>query len=159
MKDFKSQYYISNIPWQRYIDYNAIPKFNIKYGDTIIFHYDLFYSVFKISKDAKGYSKNLFVAVINACLRYYQIIKNVYPYNKICVIIHLKSNTKIMLNFDTFKLILDMIPNFAVCDDIENRFDTENYKHIFYGCSSIYNQLKVAEKQKWSTTQGRLLVS
>lgn len=158
MKDFKSQYYMDNIPWQRCIDYDKIPKFNIKYGDMVIFHYDLFYSVFKISNNAKGYNKNLFVAVINACLRYYQIIKNIYPHNRICVIIHLKPNVKFMLDFNTFKLILDMIPNFAVCDDTENRFDSGKYKHIFYGCLDVYNQLKTAEKQRWSTTQGNLLI-
>lgn len=154
--DFKSQYYIVNIPWQRNLDYSKIPKFNIRYNDTIVFHYDMFYSIFKVGFKVKGYNKNIFVAVINACLRYHQIIKKLYPYNKICVVIHVKENVSLAVDFDTLKAILNIIPNFAVCNDTKLRFDEENYKHIYYG--TFKQNLKVAEKQDWYVTMGKLLI-
>lgn len=162
MKDFKSQYYISNIPWQRKLNYDSIIKFNISYTDIIIFHFDLLYSILKIDRKAKGYSKNIFVAVINACLRYYQIIKKLYPYNKIKIIIHTKESMSIVLDYAALRSILDLLPNFAVCLDIDEElfsFDKQNYKHIIYGsCSNLSSKYKTSEKQNWSTIQGNLII-
>lgn len=161
MNDFKSQYYIVNVPWQRNLDYDKIEKFNIKFSDVIVFHFDFVNSVFKVDRQKyPGYNKNVFVSAINACLRYLQIIKKLYPYNKIYVIIHLKQNAKISLDVETFKSVLNLIPNFAVCDDsLDTYFDDVNYKHIFYGyCSNYYNKINIAEKQLWSTVMGRLII-
>lgn len=41
MNDFKSQYYIVNVPWQRNLNYDDITRFNIKYNDVIVFHFVL----------------------------------------------------------------------------------------------------------------------
>lgn len=155
MNDFKQQYYIINIPWQRNINYDKMLRFeSIRYTDTIIFHYDVMQSIFKVA-NKKGYDKTVFVTVINACLRYYKIIRTVYPYNKLYVVIHLKNN--ILLTYDAFKSIIDLIPNFAIVDNDDVLFDEQGYKHIFYGnCgNSKYQQ---AEKQVWSVVMGKLLI-
>lgn len=162
MNDYKSQYYINNIPWQRNLNYDNILKFkSISYGDAIIFHYDFVQSIFKVVNQSKGYNKNIFISAINACLRYKQIIQKLYPYNKVYIIIHTRKNMRVSIDYNTFKKILDIIPNFAICDNLEDclYFDTKQYKHIAYGtCSNILSNLKNSEKQKWTTVQGNLII-
>lgn len=156
MKDFKSQYYICNTPWKRKLDITKLKKFDdIKYIDTIIFHFDLCYSVFKVGRQT-GYSKDVIISAINICLRYYNIIKSLYPYNKIRVIIHLKNNIKIALDKESYQKVIDIIPNFAVCDNLNELeyFNTDNYKHIIYG--GIRPDLK--NKQIWSVIDGKLII-
>lgn len=157
---FKQAYYVLNIPWQRNLDTGSIPKFkDLKYNDVIIFHFDVWYSVFKAGGASfTGFDKSNFVAILNACLRYYQIIKKIYPYNKLRVVIHLK-NQKLVLDYDTFKSVIDILPNFAVCKDTKELeyFDSESYKHIIYG--SCNNHIpKNTEYQKWSVIKGNLIV-
>lgn len=160
MNDYKSQYYINNIPWQRNLNYDSILKFkSISYGDAIIFHYDFVQSIFKVINQSKGYNKNIFISAINACLRYKQIIQKLYPYNKVYIIIHTRKNMRVSIDYNTFKKILDIIPNFAICNNLEDclYFDTKQYKHIFYGnCNGMKNLLKIADSQIWSTIRGIL---
>lgn len=161
MNDFKSQYYIVNVPWQRNLNYDDITRFNIKYSDVIVFHFDFIASVFKVNRQKyTGYNRNIFISAINVCLRYRQIIKKLYPYNEVSVIIHLKNKANVALDLETFKTVLNLIPNFAVCDDTSDTyFDFNNYKHIFYGyCSNYYNKIITADKQLWSTVMGRLII-
>lgn len=161
MKDFRSQYYIDNVPWQRKIDYSNIKKFkNIEYNQNIVFHFDFMYSIFKLSKNNYQYDKTIFVSAINACLRYYQIIKKFYPYNKVFVIIHLKKKNSFCLDCETFETVTNLIPNFAVYDGEDAKFDNKNYKHIFYGlCNNIKSKMKNSEIQSWNTVQGNLIIN
>lgn len=156
MKDFKKQYYIENVPWKRKLDYDKIKRFeDINYDNTVIFNFDFTYSVFKIK--ATGYNRNsIFISAINVCLRYYHIIKNLYSHNNVRVIIYVKKDDS---NYEIFKSILNLIPNFAVCDDssLINKFDNKNYKHIIYGsCNNLV--INNTEKQKWSVIVGNLNV-
>lgn len=156
MKDFKEQYYITNIPWQRKLNYDDLVKFDIKPNDTIIFHFDFWYSVFKI-RGIKP-DKRIFISGINACLRYYQIIRKIYPYNNVRVIIHQKQNYNQILNYSAFKSIIDIIPNFAIVQDSSDLeyFNKSNYKHIFYG---MFTKLpENSDYQKWSVMNGNLII-
>lgn len=157
MKDFKSMYYICNTPWGKYLNYDKIKKFkDMRYSDTIIFHFDFWYSVFKVSEKT-NYSRNVFISAINVCLRYYQIINKLYPYNNVRVVIHVKKQSNLALDYNTFKSVLDLIPNFAICDNNDDLFDSDLYKHIFYGnCNGMKGLLEVADSQIWSATRGVL---
>lgn len=157
MSDFKKMYYIKNVPWQRNLNYDNIPKFkNIKYGDTIVFHFDLPFSKLKVLH-APGYDKKFFISAINICLRYYQIIRNIYPYNKIGIIIHLGSG-KLSPIFDALQAVVDIIPNIAVDKTDNVYFDDYKHKHIFYCGSSSCQKLKVAEYQLWQVFEGKLKI-
>lgn len=157
-KDFTKQYYLKNTVWSKYVDLDSIPKFkNIAYDDFIIFHYNLTYSIFKVSTST-NYSKNIFISAINVCLRYYQLIKKLYPYNKVRVIIHVHDKIKVSIDVDTFKSILDIIPNFAVCSEERFNildFDNSFIKHIFYGCSY---DLTFSDSQQFKVSMGHLSI-
>ena len=150
MKDYKQQYYIENVPWQRNLDYDKILCFeNLKFSDYIVFHFDTFYAQNKVSK-YNPVSNNLLIASINACLRYYQIIKKLYPYNQIRVIMHTLGKT------ENLEVILSMIPNFAVTQGYDNNLFTEQrYKHIYYGKLIPTNH----NIQRWSCVKGNLIIS
>lgn len=169
MKTFNEQYYINLTPWKKKLDLDEIPKFNnISYKNTVILHFDFISPLFMISTTKKP-NKTIFIAAINICLRISEIIRKVYPYNKVYVVIHTKkvNMSQFVINFDTFKSIIDIIPNFAIVTK-ENNFDLdyynqENYNHIFYGFNSLdmnklvekFNQCK---KQYWKTFNGKLIV-
>lgn len=158
MKDFKKQYYIVNVPWKNKLNYDSLLRFdNINCNDEIIFHFDFLNSIFKVDSKSKGYSKNIFISAINVCLRNYQIIHNIYPYNKIRVVIHINSKYKLSLDYTTFKTILDIIPDFAVCDGFDDSLDKEKYKHIFYGnCCNARYHMKNSDSQDWLINNGEL---
>lgn len=159
MKDFKKQYYVVNTPWKRKVDTEGIPLFDVSYDDTIIFHFDYANSVYKAGVKFIVYDKYrdvLIIPAINVCLRYYQLIKKLYPHNKVRVIIYINKSNLYDKVYDIFKAILDIIPNFAVCRDttILNDFNNEQYKHILYGNHiSSYSSM-----QKWMILNGNLIV-
>lgn len=165
--DFRVQYYIDNVPWKRNLSIASIPKFNnLRYEDKIVFHFDFSYSIFNVQKAKFSYfkDKSIFISAINVCLRYYQIIKTIYPYNDIYVIIYTKSNLKLSVSYETLKTVIDLIPRFAICNNENSTavqdFNTDSYKHIIYGnCGNIHNMLTVKDNvQKWQVRLGKLII-
>lgn len=157
--DYKSQYYISNTPWKRKLNIEEVKRFNnIRYSDAIVFHFDFTYSIFKVNQKTRGYTKKLFVSAINVCLRFYQIIKSIYPYNKVYVIIYVRNGFGLDIN--TLKLILDLIPNFAASDENCSCYfnGINSYKHIFYGSCNGTEKDIISNKQDWSVIDGNLVV-
>lgn len=168
MKDYDDKYYMSNIPWRSKLNLDSILKFqNLKFTDTIIFHYNLAYSIFK-TEGNKSISLQAEVTVnsINVCLRYYQILKELYPYNKIRVIIYINDKIRCTVKSSVYQKIIDIIPNFALVAidsaDVDNNikyFDKPEYKHILYGMSlSFKNYFNISDVQKWETALGNLIV-
>lgn len=162
MKDFKEQYYILNTPWRRKLDMSFVQRFDdLNLDDTIVFNYDFMYSVFKTNANGKhsNYDKNIYVSAINVCLRYYQMIKILYPQNKVRVIIHINKLKIYKSYYNIFKSILDLIPNFAVCDnpDLMCDLDAESYKHIIYGDCNKFKP-EISDRQKWMVFNGNLVV-
>ena len=166
-KTFEEIYYIQHTPWKRKLNLDNIKKFeDIKYNDVILFHFDFPYSVFSTLSDCKCNDK-IFIAAINVCLRICQIIKTIYPYNKCYVIIHTKKKAMFhntILSYETFRSIIDIIPNFAVIneeikEDLEY-FTQKTYRHIFYGmCNNCYNYYqKTNSCQRWSVINGNLII-
>lgn len=170
MTTFKDLYYIENTAWQRKNDLTKIKKFDdISYNDCIIFHFDFAYSVLKTSQKAKqSVSNNIFISAINICLRFHRLIKQLYPYNKVFIILHckdIKTSSKI-IDKTTLKSVVDIIPKFAVVskDDYSSLsyYNQQCYKHIFYGKflgTNIQNILNMkSNKQIWSLSNGKLIV-
>lgn len=159
MNDFKKQYYINNIPWKKYINYDKITKFrDIRYSDSIVFNYDLQYSMFKLHGGGGVKDKTIFISAINICFRYYQILKNLYPYNKIYINIYVKNSIKKLILLDVFKSVIDIIPNFALVlednkKELEDILNNSNYKNIVYGYI-----IKSKKIQCWSVINGRLII-
>lgn len=154
------QYYIANTIWQSKFNVDNIKKFdNIKYDDKIILYYDFPYSYYKIMLKQKQ-DRVLFIAAINCCLRMYEKIKQIYPYNSIYVCIY--TNDKTLIDYEAFKSVIDLIPDFAIITD-DNKEDLSyftglEYKHIFYGrCNGIKNIIK-ENYQYWSIINGNLII-
>lgn len=154
------QYYIANIIWQSKFNVDKVKKFdNIKYDDKIILYYDFPYSYYKIMLKQKQ-DKMLFIAAINCCLRMYEKIKQIYPYNSVYICIY--TNDKTLIDYEAFKSVIDLIPDFAIITD-DNKEDLSyftglEYKHIFYGrCSGVKSVIK-ENYQCWSIINGNLIV-
>lgn len=162
-KTFDELYYIENTPWKRKNDINKLLRFdNIKYNDVIIFHFDFLESIVKTKMLNKNINKTSFIHSINVCLRHYSIIKQLYPYNKIDIIIHIKNNLN-YVDISTFQAIIDIIPNFALVSekDIINikYFNNNMYKHILYGnCNNVKNMLTNSDYQIWKLLQGKIYI-
>ena len=168
MKDFKKLYYIENTPWKRKLDIYSLERFNIKYKDILIFHFNFITSLYKVNDVKLNPDKQIFLSAINICLRYYQIIKKLYPYNKLYVIIYTRKDkiSRINIDYDTFKSIIDLIPYFAIVNNlpVDNQ---ENFKllcnpngdikHIFYGFSDV--NIKNISYQKWNLLKGKLYIT
>lgn len=163
MKTFNELYYIENTAWKSKLNLDDIKKFKtIKYSNSIIIHFDFLYSLMKVTTKQKA-ETSIFVSAINICFRLYEIIKKLYPYNNVYVIIHTRKTKILNLNidYDTFKTIIDILPNFAIItkeqiDDL-SYFDSKEYKHIFYGrCNNI--TFDNSECQYWSIFKGNLIV-
>ena len=165
MKTFNELYYISNTPWKSKLHLDKIKTFNsLKYNDNIYLHFDFLSSIIKVTSIKERPQKTLFLSAINICLRLYEIIKKLYPYNSIYVIIYTKEKELYNLNIDynTFKSVIDILPNFAIITNKQiselNSFNNKTCKHIFYGnvCSkAMFNN---SECQIWNILQGNLLV-
>lgn len=164
MKTYKELYYINNTPWKSKLNLDNLKRFeSINYNDIIIFHFDFVYSVFKVVSQQKP-EKTIFISAINCCLRLAEVIKKLYPYNKIYIIIHTKEKEilKINIDYNTFKSVIDIIPNIAIVSektDIKNFdiYNSQNYKHIFYGnLFKIERILNNCEKQKMFLLNGLL---
>lgn len=176
--NYEDLYFIENTFWKSKLkDIDKIKKFeNIKYNDIIIFHFDFIYSIVKTFSAYKGskYLQNIsdttFFSTLSVCLRYYELIKKLYPYNEINIIIN-TSTEKIMnsvykIHNDAFKSVVDIIPNFALIDnnnskDIENLnyFTTNNYKHILYGNNKNIKNILTKNIQNWKIMQGKLFIT
>lgn len=160
MKDYnyREKYYIDNTPWKRKLEVDSIPKFNTNYTDIIVFNFDLTYSLYKTQSKTKIVSLVPYVSAINVCLRYYQLIKNFYPYNKVRVLILVKRHSNV--NYEVLKSILDNLFNFAVSyiDDIDYDYTDSCYKHIIYGNNYMTNIQDKKQLQNWSVIAGKLLV-
>lgn len=175
---YEDLYFIENTFWKsRLKNIDKIPKFdNIKYNDIIIFHFDFIYSIAKTFSAYKGsrYLQNItnttFFNTLSVCLRYYELIKKLYPYNEINVIIN-TSTEKIMNNVykihnDAFKSVVDILPNFALIDnnnkkDIKdlNYFTSDKYKHILYGNNKNIKNIITKNFQNWKVMQGKLFIT
>lgn len=158
------QYYFANSIWQSKFNPKQVRQFaNLDFNSKIILYYDFPFSCLKISLKQKQ-DKILAIAAINCCLRLYEKIKQIYPYNDIYVCIYTKNNgLNSQLDAKTFKTIIDLIPDFALItdedlEDLSQLLD-KNYRHIFYGnCSNIKKRIS-KNYQCWSTFNGRLNVN
>ena len=160
------KYYINNTIWKRKLpnDLENLRHFNnILYDNVIIFHFDFMYS---IQKSKINMYDCIFIDTINICLRYYNLIKKLYPYNNVNVVIWFNEHVIKLLHilkidYDVFKQVIDIIPNFAIFDmkDISKIKDIDNkqYKHIFYG-SFIKINLENSEGQNWNAINGQLFI-
>lgn len=165
MKNANEQYYINLTPWKRELNLDKVKRFNeIHYADVIILHFDFISSLFTTKEKP---NKQIFVAAINICLRVYEIIKKLYPYNLVYVIIHTRKTAinHFTIDFDTFKSIIDLVPNFAIIAKEDNNSDLmyynqSSYKHIFYNFLNtiIKNKFSNCECQFWKTISGKLIV-
>ena len=160
MKDYNKLYYTENTVWNRYLDLDSIPKFNnVRYGDTIIFHFSLVYSITKVFGQYGKLDKSTFVGSINICLRYYQIIKKLYPHNDVRIIIHVDNlgdpNTA-EYYYSCIRAISDLIPYVAVTVGYPNviNFDCEKVHHIYYGKTV---NLKYSQSMKFTVVKGHLI--
>lgn len=169
MKSCNSLYYIDNTPWTKKTNIENIKRFNsIRYSDSIILHFDFVYSVLKLpATEQRKLNNTIFISAINVCLRIYNLIKKLYPYNTVYVIIHTKNKMNLtrIINFETFKAIIDILPNFAIIaeDSLDDLlyFNNKDYKHIFYGnCNRVKNifDTDLTELQSWSFIKGNLIV-
>lgn len=167
MKDFKKLYYMANTPWQKKNNIRQLERFSdIRQKDVIIFHYGVLYSFTKIQDVQKFRKRDYVVAVINSCLRFYNIIKKVYPHNKIYVVLHtvgIDSLTK-----GALRVFTDFLPGFAVYDKTKDEsketmgyFDKKGqYYHIVYGQHSMMKGLiEIANRQIWHTNQGEIKIT
>lgn len=159
--DCNKKYYIANTFWKDKLDLAKVPKFNnIKYTDILILHFGIQQSLSKIMLNIRD--NKIFIAILNVALRFYQTVKNIYPYNKVYIILYYTKNYKnSLLDFDTFKTIVDIIPNFALIgsfDDLDF-FKTDNYKHIFYNMDTLQSVINMFDsKQIWQNFNGKLMV-
>lgn len=165
MKDYNKLLYIDNIPWKQKLNLNKIKKFSdIKYGDKIILHIDYLNVVFHSQRSQRVQD---IVPVINISLRIREVIKQLYPYNEIFIIIYINPiNLNCIFKPSTIQSIIDIIPNIALVD-ISNSdylsdlkyFNDFSYKHIFY--KNIKKDIKdVLNKnfQNWYISQGKIIV-
>lgn len=166
-KDFNKLYMINNTFWKNKLNLDNIKRFKtIKYGDNIILHFGVQQSLNKIMvKIGSKFNPTLFISIINACLRIYEIIKKVYPYNKIYVILHLSKNNYLNSRFtdiSMYKSVIDIIPNFAVINSYDelDYFDSVSYKHIFYcmDFSDLKTLFHISEIQIWKNLNGSLYI-
>lgn len=159
------QYYIANTIWQSKFNKDKVKLFDsINYGDNIILYYDFLYSYYKIATKQKQ-NKLLFIAAINCCLRMKEKLKQLYPYNNIYICLYVKDkNSKLnFIDYDVFKSVIDMIPDFAFITEEDlvdlTYFDNKNNKQIFYGrCSEIKEKLKNSDYQIWNIINGILYI-
>lgn len=166
-KSFKQMYYIEHTLWERNFDVDKIEKFNnLAFGDTIILHFDFIYSVFKTKTSKQSVNKDIIFDAVNVCLRMYQRIKQLYPYNTVYVIIHAEKQAlrRLIVDYSVFKALIDIIPNFALVidknDDDLKYYDKSNYKHIIYGkCNGLKTLYSPDNYQTWLILNGRLYVS
>lgn len=167
LKTFKEMYYIEHTIWNKYFDKDKIPLFkDIKYDDIIILHFDFLYSVFKTKTSKQKVDKTIIVDAINICLRMYQKIKTVYPYNKLYVIIHADKHSMGTLIIDTeaFQKLIDIIPDFALVSNKDDPdldyYKSDCYKHIIYGtCNGVKNKYKAKNCQTWRILNGKLYIT
>lgn len=166
MKTFNEIYYIENTPWKRKLNLDELKRFNdIKYGDKIFLHIDYFKTIF-ITK-AENRNINTFIPLLNICLRIREVIKKLYPYNEVYVLIYMKDLKLLnILNYSTLKFIVDIIPNFAlinendkeILDSLKN-FNSNSYKHIFYKINNkISNYFDKDNCQNWYIYQGKIII-
>lgn len=156
MKDYNKLYYTINTVWSKYINLNEIKKFeNIEYSNEVIFCFDFIWSIIKTKNIDLFLSKNYIISAINICLRYYQLIKKLYPYNLVRVIIIIDDR---YVNLEAFKSIIDMIPNFAVCSKKQNLsfINEKQYKQIWY--TTKINYKNRFNSQYWDSYNGKLIV-
>lgn len=162
MSDFNKDYYLQNTIWARKFDPEKVqPRFSVQYGDRIYFHFELAYSLFKtVSKESN--TRSVVVPVLNVCLRFYQRIKQLYPYNEVFVIIHADNLPDKYAS--AAKTLTDFLPNFAVyckdnADSLEE-LDAEGNYHIVYGYSHKRTTLypKSSGVQFWYLNMGTLRI-
>lgn len=157
-------YYIENTPWKDKLVLADVTKFNLRYSDTIIFYYDFSYSYLKIM--SKQTTNNLiFISAINCCLRFYEVIKKLYPYNDVYVVIYTEDKLAKTLKIDskTFRAVTDIIPNFAVVSKTNfsdlSYYNQKNYKHIFYGkCNNAKSIFTNSDTQQWLLFKGKIVI-
>ena len=173
MLDKDKIYYIENTFWKSKLPkLENIKKFNnIKYSNVIIFHFDYLYSLFKTLSSYK-INDIMFIHAINVCLRYYGLLKQLYPYNKIYIIVETTSgkltNKVYKINNEVFRSMIDIIPNFALIDytneqDMEDLkyFNSEQYKHVIYGnkYKDLKDTLDHCDCQHWKVLGGKLFIN
>lgn len=175
---YEDLYFIENTFWKSKLkSIDKIRKFeDIKYNDIIIFHFDFIYSIAKTFSAYKGsrylqdITNTTFFSALSVCLRYYELIKKLYPYNEINVIINTSTektmNNVYKIHNDAFKSVVDILPNFALIDnnvkkDIEDlRYFTSNkYRHILYGNNKNIKKVITKNFQNWKVMQGRLFIT
>lgn len=164
---FEQKYYIEHTLWERNFDVEKIDKFeNIKYGDIILLHFDLIYSIFKTKTTRNKVEKTIIFDVINVCLRMYQKIKQIYPYNKVYVIIHTDelSLKRLLIDSNVLQALVDIIPDFALVTDNKDPdleyYNSNNYKHILYGkCSGLKQIYQPENYQVWLILNGKLYIT
>lgn len=165
MSEFKRQYYISNTPWERKWEPDKIPKFVLTPKDKVVFHYDMLYSMFKMNCVGTSSSKTALIVVsaINTCLRFYQKIKQLYPYNEVFVVLRMDNIATPYL--EVASAFVSFIPHFAVLSK-ENRhtlmeINKADYFHIVYGSTNNYVEPYLSFSgglQQWSLNVGRVHV-
>lgn len=166
-KTYKEMYYIEHTIWNKYFDKDKVIKFDdISYGDTIILHFDFLYSVFKTKTSKQTVDKSIIMDAVNICLRMYQKIKTIYPYNNVDVIIHSDKHSvgRLVIDTDAFQALVDILPNFALVTDKDDpNLDYYNYncyKHIFYGtCNGTKNKYDRNNCQMWKILNGKLYIT
>lgn len=166
-KSFKQEYYIEHTLWERNFDVNKIDRFdNLNFNDSIILHFDFIYTIFKTKTSKHVVNKNIIFDAINVCLRMYQKIKKLYPYNTVYVIIHAEKQAlkRLVVDSSAFQAIIDIIPNFALVTDKSDQdleyYNKSNYKHIIYGkCNGLKTLYAPENYQIWLILNGKLYIT
>lgn len=162
MNEFKKQYYIVNTPWERKWEPDNIPKFALLSNDKVVFHYDMLYSLFKMNGvvcNSSDKTALIVVSAINTCLRFYEKIKQLYPYNEVFVVLRMDNIAKPYL--EVANTFVGFLPHFAVLSK-ENKhtlmeINKTNYFHIVYGGTSNYVEPYLSFSgglQQWSLNVG-----
>lgn len=166
-KPFKQDYYIEHTLWERNFNADEINKFdNLRFDDTIILHFDFIYTIFKTKTSKHVINKNIIFDAINVCLRMYQKIKKLYPYNRVYVIIHAEKQAlkRLIVDVSAFQALIDIIPGFAIVTDKKDPdleyYNKSNYKHIIYGkCNGLKTLYLPENYQTWLILNGKLYIT
>ena len=167
VKSFKDVYYIENTIWTRHYQKEKIETFSLKFTDSIILHFDFTFSIFKAKSMYKkqiNLTKTELIDCINVCLRQYQKIRQLYPYNDVFVIIYVDNiGQKLFTDLNFFKSVIDILPNFAITSNKQNQdlayiFNNKNYKHIFYGNFMDIIKNYNIDYQNWKIIRGKLYI-
>lgn len=167
-KSFKDIYYIENTIWAKNYKKEEIERFSLNFTDSIILHFDFTYSIFKTKSTYKkqvNMDKTELVDCINVCLRYYQKLRKLYPYNDIFVIIYIDNiGQKLFTDLEFFSRVIDILPNFALVSDKKSQdlaclLKNKSYKHVFYGNFMDIIKNYDIDYQVWRVIQGKLYIT